>query len=141
MPFTKGNQLGRKFEPGISGNPAGRAGQPDWSKCPPEVLQALGDKCRSILCDAAFIKRLHACIEKKWRQDPLAALRFCLAMLPYADKDTAQGSRLSAADVARIKATLAVARPSAPATDGLSDDAKQPPEKPSELNGAPEQKG
>ena len=81
MSFQQNNKLGRKFAPGVSGNPAGRP--PGTPNARTAALQQLAAIAQDVLADPANLEKFRGEIQQRWSHDPLMALRSVMFLLPY----------------------------------------------------------
>ena len=81
MPFQQNNKLGRKFAPGVSGNPAGRP--PGTPNARTAALQQLAAIAQDVLADPANLEKFRDGLQHYWDQHALGALRSVMFLLPY----------------------------------------------------------
>ena len=84
MPFQSNNKLGRKFKPGVSGNPAGRP--PGTPNARTAALRELVAIAQDVMNEPANLEKFRSDLQRRWNQDAFMALRSVMFLLPTANE-------------------------------------------------------
>lgn len=123
MIFQTGNEAGRRWPQGVSGNPAGRrAGLPTLQKrAVAEIMRAVDD----ILTDPANIQKWRDYVQRRWDEDPGSFVREIVMPLSPRESLTlfrSTDSGLAALTISQLKAIAATLPQNAGEETGEGED-------------------